>query len=365
MRVGLDAHMLGSRESGNETYVAGLLQGFEQAAREVCAFVRPMFSPLPVGLSRCVVYSPLAFNSDWARLTFDLNRACVRERVDLLHVTYHAPLFLACPLVTTIHDVSFKFFPHYFSPRDRLLLNTLVPWSASRARAVVTGSLSTQRDLLRFYPFLRGKIYVTPHAVGDDFRPKPGAVREEICRHYHIRPPFVLALGRLDPRKNLGRVIAAWRDLRTQAKCQLVIAGEMGYRAGGLLDSIRGERARGEIVVTGYVPDFDLAALYSASAVFVYPSLYEGFGLPVLEAMACGTPVVTSNLSSLPEVAGDAAIQIDPHETEALVDGMRRVLNDPDLAMDLRAKGQRRAQSFSWRATAEKTWEVYEKVLGI
>lgn len=363
MRVGIDGHMLGSRESGNATYIAGLLQGLSEWGGDVCAFVQPaQIAQLP-RKNGGVKYSPLGSSSDWARLAFDLARVCVRERIDLLHVTYHAPLYASCPFVVTIHDVAFKLSPEYFSPRDRLLLNWLVPLSARRSRAVITDSESARRDILKFYPFLQSKVFVVPLAAGNQFRPAPKAEQVSVCERYHIRPPFVLTLARLDPRKNLSRVIAAWRALGAGVDCRLVMGGDMGYRAAPLLNSIAPERESGEIVVTGFVPEHDLAALYSASAVFVYPSLYEGFGLPLLEAMACGVPVITSNCSSLPEVAGDAALQIDPNSTEALTSALREVLGDADLANDLKLRGLARAQNFTWRKTAQLTWQVYEQAL--
>lgn len=355
-RIAVDGHMLGSREAGNASYVAGLLEGLEAAGHSVHVFAPRAFA----GLSASHTYHPLSLQANGPRLALGLPFDCLRHRIELIHLTYHAPVYSPCPYVLTVHDLAFRRFPALYRPRDRLLLNTLLPWSARRARAVLTGSEAARRDLVRFDPSLEGKVSVIPYAASAAFRPATPEAQAALCRSYGIRPPYALALGRPDPRKNLGRVIEAWRMVRARVDCRLVLAGEAGVHVERALEPLAAERASGEVLHLGFVPADDLAGLYAAAACLVYPSLYEGFGLPVLEAMACGTPVVTSNVSALPEVAGDAALYVDPYDTAGLAGALEQVLCDPALATNLRDRGLERASRFSWQETARRTWEVYE-----
>jgi len=268
-------------------------------------------------------------------------------------------------MVVTVHDVSFRRFPHFFSWRDRILFATLFHWSLRRASAVITVSDAARRDILHFYPFLTNKVFITYEAADESFTPQcDGEVLEAVCRRYNINRPFVLAVSNLQPRKNLTRLIEAYRLLGqvVEQPPTLVLVGKAGYRSSAFITQVKDLLANGRLVMTGYVPASHVSALYSTASLFVYPSLYEGFGLPVLEAMACGTPVITSNVSSLPEVAGDAAILVNPTDVGAIARAIQAVLSNETLARDLSQRGLKRAQMFSWEQTAQQTWEIYRHV---
>jgi glycosyltransferase involved in cell wall biosynthesis len=208
---------------------------------------------------------------------------------------------------------------------------------------------------------------VTPEAAAPLFAPKaPKTLEEYPFERWSIRRPYILAVGNLQPRKNLLRLIEAFAQLITERRIphQLVLAGKAKWRESDIHRTVRRLGIEDRIVFTGRVPDEDLACLLNGAELFVYPSLYEGFGLPVLEAMACGTPVVTSNCTSIPEVAGDAALLVDPYRVDELADAIHHVLSDESLRARLREKGLARSQMFSWRQTARKTWTAYCQTAG-
>jgi glycosyltransferase involved in cell wall biosynthesis len=362
MRIGIDAHMVGHGETGNESYIAQLLLAIEKSGlTEAFAYLRePSNWPDPVPPQHVRVRR-LRPAGDAGRLLFGLPWMAHTDHLDLLHVTYHAPLWLSSPFVVTVHDLSFKHFPRFFSARDHTVFRLLIPATLSRAELVIADSECTRRDLLEFFPQTRGKVTVIPLAASGDFHP----VRDkrqiaDFCRRYAVEPPFFLALGSMNPRKNLRRLIQAW-DL-AQSSCPsatLVIAGPPGFRHANLLRAAQSTRAPERIRFIGRIQSCDLPLAYNAAAGLVYPSLYEGFGLPVLEAMACGTPVLASATSSIPEVAGSAALLFDPTSIPAIAESMIRVFSDTDFSQDLRARGIQRASEFSWEWTTQLTWKAY------
>jgi len=367
MRICLDAHMIGDRETGNETYVAALAPALARLPGICCVAAVELNAALPgdwrAAQPEVVRLRPAG---DWLRLSYTLPRVCSDWRADLLHVTYNAPFISPCPVVVTVHDVIFRRYPDFFSARDRLLFATLLPLSLRRAAAIITVSQSSRADIEHFYSFTVGKVHVVPEAPGPLFRliESPDA-RRVVCERYGIKPGFILAVGNLQPRKNLRRLVAAFRSLLSSAGHihQLVLVGKDDLRSDQFRSEVGDLIENGRLVLTGYVPTTDLPALYSAAAVFVYPSIYEGFGLPILEAMACGTPVITSNRSSMPEVAGDAAVLVDPMRTDRIAAALLAILSQPALADELRHKGKVRAAQFMWDSTARQTVEVYQHVL--
>lgn len=363
MRVLLDAHMLGQREGGNETYIAGLLQGFaalDTDAPRVTALYSPGYTPPhgPHGAAR------LADGSDLRRLLFGLPALAQRIGADVVHVTYNAPPRLPCATVVTVHDVIYRRFPAYFSPRVRLLLNTVLPLSMLRADLVLTVSEHSRQEIVHFYPFVRDKIRVVLEAAGPVAEARPDDVEAERITQGR---PFVLAVGTLQPRKNIGRLVEAYIRLRQAGvtTARLVVVGRATWQGSAIQRLAAATPYGADIVFPGYLPDATVAALYARCEAFVYPSIYEGFGLPVLEAMACGAPVVTSTCSSLPEVAGDAALLVDPSSVEAIASALARVLGEPELRADLRRRGLRRAAHFSWRRAAAETVDVYREAAAL
>jgi glycosyltransferase involved in cell wall biosynthesis len=282
---------------------------------------------------------------------------------DLLHSPVHAAVPPKGPdqrLVVTVHDLAFLVHPELYPPRWRLMYRAGLLRTARRADAVITVSRHTAEDLARRTRLAPRKIHVIPLAAS---LPSASADVDEVLSRLKVPSPYVLFVGTLEPRKNVVRLIRAYRRLAARgAPHALVLAGPMGWRHQGLMRELSAE-APGRIVLTGSTGPQDLDALYRGASAFVYPSLYEGFGLPVLEAMARGTPCVVSIASSLPEVAGEAAVPVDPRSVGGLAEAMERVINDGDLAERLRQAGRARAAGFSWEETARRTLEVYKSAL--
>lgn len=368
MRIAIDAHMLGHHETGNETYIRELIRALAEleSGDEFFVLVEDKgLAPLLPQANWHVV--PFATRSPWRRLLFELPRLAKEYRFDVLHVTYHAPLFCSCPFVVTVHDVSFVRHPEFFSLRDRLVLSALVPRSARAARAVLTDTEFTKRDLIEMYALPSQKIIVTPYAAAARFRPSTDAAALAAIREkYQTSEHFILAVGNLQPRKNLSRLVEAYAHARQTYALphKLVLVGPSHWKASAVTRAIAANEVREHVLLTGFVAEDDLRLLYNAADVFVFPSLYEGFGLPILEAMACGTPVVASNAAAVPEVAGDAARLFDPQDTHELAEALSEVVANVELRDTLKQKGLARAQKFSWRETARQTLAVYREALG-
>ena len=269
------------------------------------------------------------------------------------------------PAVVTIHDVMPIRFPAMFRPWYRHYVGVVTPRLARRARAVITVSNAAKEEIVDWLGVDAERVIVVPHGVDPAFRPfapdDPQA--EEMRRRYDLPRHFVLAVGSIEPRKNLPRLLEAIEALRGRPRTSdivLVHAGPEGWRPA------EATRRRGSpqlVRLLGYVPDADLRALYGLARVFVYPSLWEGFGMPVLEAMACGCPVVTSNLSSLPEVAGDAAVLVDPTSVDDIARGIAAVWDDDGLRACMVERGRAHARQFTWARVARETAAVYDAAL--
>ncbi len=372
MRVAIDAHMVGEQETGNETYTLNLVRALLALPAEARGDSEILlYTPYPERLrarltpEATVTIRRIRPAAAPLRIPFGMPLAAARDRLNLLHVTYIAPPLGACPRVVSVHDISYEFYPAYFSPRDRLMLRALVPFSLRRAARIITISEYSRREIITRYRLPPERVSVTYLAAAEDYRPvRDRSILAALRDHYGLAERYVLALGNLQPRKNLARLVDAYVGLRRAgqlAGVQLVLAGKAQWRESELFTAVRQSGLEGEILFPGYVADGDLPALYSGALAFVYPSLYEGFGLPPLEAMACGTPVICSNAASLPEVVGAAALTVPPADTDALARTLAQVVNTPELGNDLRHKGLRRAAGFSWRRCAEETLAVYRE----
>jgi len=283
---------------------------------------------------------------------------------DVVHATNPAavpPVRAGQRLVVTVHDLTVERFPELFPPRWRRLYRRGVRAAVARADALITPSRDAADDLVELLGADRSRIHVTPLAPGLRALEEPvdRADAEEELADYGVQPPFILAVGTIEPRKNLVRLVRAYRRLAAEGlPHSLVLVGPEGWGA----EEVRRELAAGgpgTVRMTG-----SLSAAYSSAAVVAYVSLYEGFGLPVLEALSMGAPVVASRTSSIPEVAGDAALLVDPTDESAIADALRRVLTDDALAADLRMRGPARSAGFSWERTARETLDVYRSVIG-
>jgi len=365
--VGIDSHNAEREGEGNSTYsrnlIAALLEagGGDDFALFAASADHAFYRSVPLrGRSRVI---RVAQGQGLARLGWALGQAASRERVDVLHVQYTAPLGYRGALVVTVHDLGFLHVPESFPLALRVALRVLVPRSMARASRIITDSEFACRDIVARYAIRPEKVAVIP--LGVDARFRPSGETLSVLGRYGLRPGFLFSLGRLNRRKNLERLLQAYARLRTGgvSDAPLVIGGKPDY---GVDEVLRRAELSGDasgVRFAGLIPDEDLPAFYSAAACFVYPSLFEGFGLPVLEAMACGTPVVTSNRTALPELVGDAALSVDPSSVEALAGAMTRVLTDHDLAAELRRCGLDRSRRFSWRETAARTLQVYREAV--
>jgi len=267
--------------------------------------------------------------------------------------------------VVTVHDLTCIDFPRFHPLARRVLFRVGLSRAARLADAIIVPSAATRSDLRRRVGSPRAPVHIVPSAAGARFVPLAMAEVEPVVRRYGLAyREYFLFVGNVEPRKNLVGLLRAYGALRRGRRHgpALVIAGGAGWKNRAILDAMAASPYTADIRIVGYVPEAELAALMNGAIAFVYPSLYEGFGLPPLEAMACGTPVITSNRSSLPEVVGDAALLVDPENTRDLALAMARLVDDAPLREELRERGLERAGGFSWRRTAELTSAVYESV---
>jgi glycosyltransferase involved in cell wall biosynthesis len=288
------------------------------------------------------------------------------DRPDLLHVQYTAPLACSVPVVVSVHDVSFLDHPEFFT-RDRVLqLRWTVRRTVRRAAQVLTGSEFSRRAIAKAYGLDDGKVTVVPNAAGPEYRPiSRAAAASEVAERFSLPTPFILSVGDLQPRKNqVGLIEAFARLVRAypQLKHQLAIAGKAAWLADRAYQAARESGVADRIRFLGFVTDRDLLPLYNACDLFVFPSFYEGFGLPVLEAMACGRAVACSGAAALPEVVDGAAILFDPHSADEMVRAMADLLLDAELRGRMERLGQSRAAHFNWQSTAQRTLEVFHGV---
>ncbi len=283
--------------------------------------------------------------------------------LDLFHGTDNLlPAFRRVGTVLTLHDFVFRLFPRTTAPLNRLYLKLAMPHFLRRADALIAVSNSTRMDAERLYGVTPQRVHVVPLGVSERFAPRdPGAVRRSLGDRYRLPVDFLLHVGALEPRKNLQVLLEALRWMGDE-RPTLVLAGPPGRGVREIRDDAAAVYGDGRVISLGPVPEEDLPGLYSLARAFVFPSLYEGFGLPVLEAMACGTPVLCSKAAALEEVVGDGALRVDAEDVAGWAEAVRALWSRSGLRQELRRRGFRRARGFTWAATAQKTLEVYKEV---
>jgi glycosyltransferase involved in cell wall biosynthesis len=287
-----------------------------------------------------------------------------QEKIDLIHsLAFVTPLVSPCPSVVTIYDLSFLIFPQGFKYSKRLYLSLLTRLSARKARRIITISESTKRDTVRLLEVSSEKIDVVYCGVDKVFHPLPEREVASFRQKRGLSERIILFVGTIEPRKNVVRLVEAYSRLRDR-QVKLVIGGAKGWLYQEVFTRVEELELTGDVLFPGYIPPEELPLWYNAAELFVYPSLYEGFGLPPLEAMACGTPVITSNVSALPEVIGRAGLAVDPMDSKGLAEAMNQVLGDGALSQSMREQGLARAGCFSWAKAARETVEVYRRALG-
>jgi glycosyltransferase involved in cell wall biosynthesis len=371
MKIAIDARKW--RDYGIGTYVRNLVRHLARIDHETTYFLfcddadestlRDLAENFVPVVERAGGYS--------VREHFSIPQQLERLGADLLHSPHYVlPLLCRKRAVVTIHDCIHLLFPQYLPNRMALsYAKYMMRHAVHRGAAILTVSDASRRDILRFYPEADPeRIQVVPNAIDDAILDDPGEEEmERVKERYQIRGRYILYAGNIKPHKNLDRLIAAFGLLKQRPgheDVKLLIIGDEVNKYGSLRRSMETSGVRQDVRFFGFVPDHTLSALYRMASVFAFPSLYEGFGLPPLEAMACGTPVVTSNISSLPEVVGDAALLVDPYNVEEIADGLARVLDDKALCSDLVARGRERVLHFSWERSVKAIHECYMRVLG-
>lgn len=370
MRVGIDAHCLGQKKTGNETYTYGLvkhLAGLERDGIEYTVYVgagRGGETNFPG--NEWVRPRALRPAHPLVRIPVGLAIQSRAQQLDVLHAQYILPHHLRCRTVLTVHDVLYERFPEYFTRWDTCRHKLGVRWSCRRADHVITVSEASKRDLMELYGLPPSHVTVTYQGPHERFRPLDrGDCKRRLRACYGLEHEFLLYVGAIQPRKNIPRLLAAFAAVKAARKLphRLVIVGPKSWKTGGAFEALEKCPAKQDVIVTGYVPAADLPDFYNAAEAFVYVSRCEGFGLPVVEAMACGTPTVTSRGSSLEEVAGDAAILVDAGDAQSIAAGIEKVLLDGELRRQLKEKGLARSGQFSGRKMALQTQEIYRSVL--
>jgi len=356
MHLAINASELGRGRGGNESYIMGLIEGLVALS-----------SPPEVSVLTCEwgvdLHLPPIFRQvnlgPYRRLPFLLwqqTRALRRVKADWYLSNFFLPLSLPCKGAVVVHDLSFRAHPEYFPASVAWYMRLLTGWAVRQAECVLTVSEFSRRELLRFYPAAKGKVSVVPNGVAREFAPL--ASGSEIgmdirtLSSYGVTSPYILALGNIHPRKNLSRLLGAYLRLKEHRAStpNMVWVGASRWGSGELLDRARSAG----VVLTGFVAQEDLPAFYRCAVALVYPSLYEGFGLPPIEAMACGTPVIVSDRTSLPEVVGEAALLVDPTDVGKLTEAMSRLLDENGLRERLREAGLERSKRYTWPRAARR-----------
>lgn len=330
----------------DEGVVKGLLQGRRGA--------RAVRTPIPA----------LPTHRRVLRGMFYWPGAVRRDRLDLFHTSYYPVPRLALPTVLTVYDLRLVRMPETYNRARYLFLKSVIPGSLRRSDRIIAISNDTRKDLIRYFDVPPEKIAVSHCPVPACFaRVEDRSLLASIREKYDLPEEFILSVGKIEPRKNIERLIEAYASIRERFDIGLVVAGKRDPTFQEYFDRVRKRGMEEHAVFTGYVDDPDLPALYSMARVFAYPSLHEGFGIPLLEAMACGAPVVTSDASALPDVVGDAAVLVDPSSVESIARGLARALGDEPFRALLVESGYERVRSFDARSAAEAIVDLYKKIL--
>jgi glycosyltransferase involved in cell wall biosynthesis len=367
MRFSVDAHAIGCHLTGNEVYIRNLLRELARLDQDsdLVAYISKPGAPEHVPervTTRWVSENP------YKRLGWDIPRHLDQDRPDLLHVQYTGPLRCRVPLVVSVHDVSYLEHPEYFTRFRAAQLKLTVRHTVERAASILTPSEFSKTAILRHYGVSDDRVRVVPNAVSAAFRPVDrDHARAAVEKRLGVTGPFVLTVGDLQPRKNhLGLLRAFETAMRAHPKLRhkLLCVGKETWYSPRLREAVRHSPMAQRVHFTGFVEDAELVTFYGACELFVYPSLYEGFGLPILEAMACGRAVACSNSTAMPEVADSAALLFNPRDTDEMASAIGDVLTEPGLRARLERLGQKHAANFSWKQAAEQTLNAYYEVCG-
>jgi glycosyltransferase involved in cell wall biosynthesis len=370
MRVGIDATAVPLQRTGAGNYIVNLIRtlGHVDRSNEYVIFGKSAHEEelSPDGEAANIRFIRQDFPGRGARLAWEqvgLPGQVRAHRLDVLHSPHYTmPLRHSARSVVTFCDMTFVLHPELHQMVKRVFFPTMMRLSARRADRLIAISESTRDDLVRMWGVDRAKVTAIPLAADPEFRPRDPAEIAETCGRYGLRPgDYILYVGMLEPRKNVDRLVEAFGLVADKLPgVDLVIAGRRGWMYDQIFARVEALGLGDRVRFTGYVLSRDLPALYGGARLFAYPSKYEGFGIPVLEAMSCGAPVVTTNVSSMPEVAGDATVLVAPDDVGGLAEALLRVSTDHALRDDLECRGLARAKTFSWERCARETIAVYE-----
>ncbi len=367
MDIGIIADALNSPSTGVGNYTKNLINGLQHTAlgddtvslinsREVDAGLFPTI----------VIPNPFPVLKTYAWYLY-LTKKLQKYDLAVIHNPTQAPTYfrLKQKYVLTVHDITTQVLPESHTNYRVTIYKELFPKTLKTADKIIAVSNHTKQDLIKYYGIPEDNIQVIYEAADSVFKPPSLEEKETVARRYNLNFPYILYVGTLEPRKNILILIKAFEMLKeADAGRKLVITGKKGWKYDSIFEYIAAKDLHRDVIFTGYVPNVDLPGLYNSADLLAYPSQYEGFGLPPLEAMACGCPVITSNTSSLPEVVGDAGIQIDPGNPKLLADAMLWLLNDDSTRKEFVRKGLERSKQFGWKKCAEETLQIFREVQG-
>lgn len=370
MRIAFDATAIPANRAGAGIYIFNLVQALAKidTVNQYHVYAKPDHIAEFGIVQPNFHFVSMPHTSTLRRLAWEqtvLPREIKRHHIDVLHSPHYTmPFQPGCKSIVTFCDMIFVLFPHMHNHVRRIFFQRMMRRSAERADMLIAISESTRGDVLRYKHLPPERVISIPLAASDAFRRMPASESQVACARYNLTPGrFILYVGVLEPRKNVPLLMEAYARIAAEyPDVPLVIAGKKGWMYEEIFRQVTLLGITERVRFLGYVPEDDLIGLYNAARVFVYPSRYEGFGLPVLEAMQCGVPVITCNVSSLPEVAGDAALLVEPDDVVGLADSLGRVMDNDSLAHNLSARGIERARQFSWQRCAHETLLVYQSV---
>ncbi|HWV35146.1 MAG TPA: glycosyltransferase family 1 protein [Thermomicrobiales bacterium] len=358
MRIGINAALMGAqkgyRQTGISRYINELVYGLE-------GVIQPADKLMLLGRSPEVVAENPSARILWEQTGLPLSIAA--HRLDVFHGPMHVmPMLTRVPGVITVHDVAFLKYPEQLPAKRRSFLIAATRLSARKAERVITVSRNTAADVREWLKLPEEKVVAIPLAPSPRVRPVAGRSLDVFRMKWEIERPYIIAVGTLEPRKNLPTLLRAFAKIKDQIEHDLVIVGPEGWLTGELKRTLNELNLGDRLRLTGFVSDEELGGWYSGADLFCFPSFYEGFGLPTVEAMRCGTPVLTSDTSAFPEVVDDAGILISPRDVDAWAETIRDLLHDPARLERMRELGLARADTFSWSRTAEETYRIYQEI---
>lgn len=370
-KIGIDAHVLGDKSGGNETYYKNLIENISYYCEE---------EEINIFFSKKYKLE-LNGNTNMKMEKFGLSNTLIRNLIecpclekkynlDLMHFQYFLPPVNFCKTVVTIHDISFEHFDNIFEKKMLKIQKKLIPYAAKNANKILTVSEFSKRDIVEKYNIDESKVVVTQLAASKEFKVlesnKYSEAKEYLSKKFGVNCKYILSVGNLQPRKNIKRLISVFVELKknnVDFYYKLVLVGKKAWMYDEIFETVRKNKLEDDIILTDYVTNEELVYLYNCCELFVYPSFFEGFGLPPLEAMACGAAVVTSNVTSIPEVVGKDAPMFNPFDEEEMYKKIKAIIYNDEYRLRLKEYGVNRSKQFSWRKMAKQTLEVYKSLV--